>query len=223
VGKTAFSLQIAESLNGLRALYVSIESRAEMLVARRVCGLAGIEQKQLRAGNLTAEQREMLKSLISDYMAKNSNRLYFDDKSTTLGAVERSIATVRPDLIIVDHLGEIATSGDNKTLGLLENFEHLKQIAKRHNAAQIIIHTINADDATAKAEDEQPSFTSLGWAKDLRYKTDIFLGLYASKQTLDIPNLERRLLWVMKDREGSRYARINLRFDMLRQWFSDAQ
>ncbi len=235
VGKTAFVLQIAETISGNRfddkgnitkqgkkVLYVSTESKAHTLIARRVCGLAGIEQKQLRAGNLTQAQKDLLNEKIRDYMDLHSGNLFFDDVSVTVRDIERSVAAIEPEFIVVDHLGELVFENDNKTIGLLTGFDALKNIAKKHNAAQIVIHTISADESGMKTEDDIPSFNALGWAKDLRYKADIFLGLYPSKQNTGIVNLERRLLWILKDREGSRLAKIPLRFNTIQQWFTDA-
>lgn len=233
IGKTALCLQIAEtnSMNkfdeqgnlthkGRKVLYISTESKAHTLVARRACGLAGIQQKLLRSGGLSETQKQILGDKINEYMDLHSQNLFFDDRSVTADAIERSIATIKPELIVIDHLGELAITADNKTIGLLTEFDKLKNTAKKYGAAQIIIHTISADDAYAKGDDEIPNFNSLGWAKDLKYKADILLGLYPSKQA-ESNGTERRFLWVMKDREGARYSKVNLRFDTLKQWYTD--
>lgn len=223
VGKTALCLQIAETVSNQnkKVLYVSTESKAHTMVARRVCGLVGIPQKALRAGTLNDQQKDAMQKEIRDYMSRHSGTLYFDDVSYSAAAIERSIAQLRPDFIVVDYLGELSTTDDNKTLGLLSDFDVLKRAAKKYNAAQIVIHTISADDARAKDENEMPNFNSLGWAKDLKYKTDILLGLYQSKEPVDMIGIEKRHLWVIKDREGSRYSRVGLRFNAQQQWYTD--
>lgn len=219
-GKTALTLQMAEQLSQQhkKILYVSMESKAHTLVARRVCSNAGIEQKRLRKGDLTKEEKEELRKWISQYRAKCQS-LVFDDVSRDIASIERSIAHENPELVIVDHLGEMTSTNDNTTRGILENFSELKALAKKYDCAMVVIHTIAADDSKLE-DDEVPSLNALGWAKDLRYKTDILLSLYATDFKL-ANGSEQRNLWVLKDREGERFSKINLYFYPKKQWFSD--
>jgi replicative DNA helicase len=228
---TALALQIAEqtALQKLRVLYITLESNADAMVGRRVFGSLGIDGKFARSGVTDDATQERVEEAIRGYMSEYAGYLTFNEEAWTLPQIVQAIRHYGPDLVIVDHLGEMTAaenSRDNETQTLLKNLRGIKKAVKRANAACIVIHTMT-DDAlkivrTRKSDDKAPPLEgSLGWARDLRYIMDMGLCMVESVEHKGgIPLLV--YLWTMKDRESGNMKKVGMLYYKKEQVFKPA-
>lgn len=225
-GKTALAFELAEVAVecGYKVLYVTTESTAEGLILRRVCARVGIPMRLLRTGELDEQALERLRDGIAEWMAAYPGML-FDERASTAQGVIRSIRRHRPELVIVDHIGELKY-GDNKTIGIAENFEVIRYACRDIGAtflavAQIMLKT-----------DGRPQLQDIRWASgDLAEKADIVLLMYRpdlvlarhgtdeeARQAINSRSFPVPLeIWIRKDREGAVDILVEAMYDLKNQ------
>jgi KaiC/GvpD/RAD55 family RecA-like ATPase len=218
IGKTALMLQIAEetALHKLKVLYITLESTADTMVSRRVFGELGVDGKFARSGDIDDNTQDRIEEGIRGYMDKYAGYLIFNEEAWTVSALSQAVRNCKPDLVIVDYLGEMSTDDNenNETRILLKNLRGIKRISKRQDAAFIVIHSMT-DEAIKtirlrkKDHIAPPLEGSLGWARDLRYIMDIGLCMVES---VEVKNGEPKQIygWVMKDRGSGNSKRIGM-------------
>jgi hypothetical protein len=224
VGKTALALQLAEeqSKQGHKTLYVSLESGAssEHLIARRVLGKLGISPMDWRNGVLTGSQKEQINDEIDHYMRLHGENLMFEERVFSIEDLERKIASIHPQFMILDHLRKLP--GGTETKDILNNFYRLDAACRKVGVTSLIIHTITVDGGNQDYFLDPPSWDILGWAKDLRYEPDLVLAMFGkptNQQHTEDAIKAKRVVWLMKDRDGERFSQVYLTFDKQKQWF----
>lgn len=227
IGKTALMLQIAEATaqEKLKVLYVTLESKADTMVSRRVFGDLGIDGKFARSGDIDDSTEDQISEGIRTYMEKNSGYLIFNEDTWTVPSLSQAVRNSKPDLVIVDYLGEMSSDDNesNETRILLKNLRGIKRLAKRQDAAFVVIHSMT-DEAIKtirlrkKDHIAPPLEGSLGWARDLRYIMDIGLCLVES---VEIKNAEPKHVfgWVMKDRDSGNSKKVGMLYYKKNQTF----
>jgi replicative DNA helicase len=227
-GKTTLAYLLGEVavLLGKKVLYVSTESTGKMLVTRRMMGNLGISVKLLRKNELTELQIQDIQAHAYDYVLAYNGKYLFDDTSRTLSKVIRSMEQARPDLVILDHLGEMAYDNENKSIGMGENFSEMRAWCRDEGTALLCVHQI---DLTVT---ERPQLQHLRWARgDLSEKADIALMLYRPDLALARAGDEKDLAaaimnrtypvplegWIRKDRGGPVDVLIPMMYELKNQ------
>lgn len=242
-GKSALTLQICEqvALFGEVALYIGPESTNEQMVIRRVSGLSGVDyaNKKIRTASLTqTEEEALVNAITNDYQGKFGGRLKFNSKATTLQAVERAIRIHRPKICVIDQISQITDMPtSNATLNLLHNFTKLKAIGNRYGCAMVIVHAISPDEsrqffkknqkANSKTNGQpqknvRPDINAIPWASQMKFLADVILFLVPEvNQNIVHASILEILVWILKDRDGSRFVDTWFDYDLKKQWFTD--
>jgi replicative DNA helicase len=238
-GKSAWCLQICEqaAFSGRTALYMGLESTNEAMVVRRVASAAGVTSKAIRTGTLTQQEQDRLRDkIVNDYQGKYHGRLKFNSRATTLRAVERAIRRHRPAIAVVDQITQIEDApSTNPTQNMLRNFAELKRIANKYDCALIVVHAITAEESRAFFERNQkaitqnkaqknlmPDINAIPWASQMKFLADAILFLVPEvNQNLVKATLLRIFIWIMKDRDGQRFAPTRWEYNTIMQWWKD--
>lgn len=226
-GKTTWGLEqamIASHL-GYKTLYISTETSGVGIIRKITCGNLGISPKLLRKGEADDTVLQSLKDEANNLIGLHSGKLFFDSHSNTIRGIKASIARICPDLVMIDHLGELLYDGENRTIGIGENFTELGQYCKhRGGIALVVFHHIDI------SVTDRPTLNDLRWAKgDLSQKADIVITMFR-KDLVDAQDdpqgaiLARKTpvpveFWIRKDREGPRDVLCKSVYDLRLQKF----
>lgn len=177
IGKSAFSLQIAydQALQGKRVLFLSLEMTIEDMVERLFCHACNVNNTEvLRGGFSKYEQAfedfynklESLQFVLSDCIGKETEE------------IEAMIAkmSIKPDVIVVDHLNAIKSSGFNTKLDIDAYVDYLRTMTKKNNLVTILccqINRIGQDD-----KDKTPKLHDLKGSGNLEEAADIVILLH---------------------------------------------
>ena len=223
MGKTAAAYQIAEhnAEKGLKALYISPEMNKRQLWMRRVCGLAGVESRVYKAGKLTDEQKRQMADISGELVEKYGNRLtIIDTAPITMQDIWQAASEVRPDILIVDHMGLIYREHKNEVSELGELSWQGKVIAKQFNCASLFLYQINRD--AEKRDNKRPSMSDLRGSGEIEQNIDTCSFLYRDDYYEDpIPGQTvSKTEWIIdKNRDGARNVRVNLNYHLKKQAF----
>lgn len=233
IGKTAKTFQDGEHLSeqGEHVLFFSFEHSPRRLIARKIFASQGISMIKLRQGVLSAGERAALEKATDEWIHKHPT-FVIDNKARTITEMRRSIRQARPALIIVDdttHIYAEGKSAKSETAILLDTVTKLHDLANDSGGALVGIHHITAEEAMKMwpggkkpKQNIPPGLDALTWAKDIRYKVDLWLALVPDFQTNVMADHVKIIEWVMKDREGQRLGNsIELYFHKERQQFFD--
>lgn len=228
-GKTTLAWQLMEvaAILGYRTLYVATEGSRLSLLQKRICMNLGISVKLLRKGELTDLQKQDINSAVMDYLSTYTEKIFIDDKSRTTNQIIRSAEELKPDLLIVDTLGRVTYEGDNKTIGMGENFTALQDYVKDRDMAGLFLHHI---DLTVI---ERPQMKHLVWARgDLSAAADIVLLMYREDLALSRNDPDQAgtsikarqypvpvETWIRKDRDGNVDILCPAMYDLKSQMF----
>lgn len=224
-GKTTLAYQLAEvaAFQGFKVHYASTESTAEALVKKRAMSNLGVSSKLVRRGELSDLLRQDIIDELNRLSALYSGYLTFDDRSHDVDTLLRNTAKIRPNLLVVDHLGEFRYKGENKTIGIEENFTSIRRYCHDEGIAFLCIHQVDI------GVTDRPNLADLRWAKGgLSEKADIVLMMYrpdlANVRDGDEDKLKEAILlraqpvqveiWERKDRGGPVDVLIDTLFDL---------
>lgn len=226
VGKTALIWQISRfvAMKGYgKVLYVSTELSAEDLWARATSGLAKVSWAKIVSGEASDDEINRVKSISRDLTEQFRGRLWVDDSSDTLESIHYSVASIKPDFIVVDHLDEISMPKgvESKNIWLGEAFKYLRKLGKRYNAHVAVVHQLNR--SVDERTDHRPTLQDLRWSGDLEQKADAVYMIHREDVYLNEPvkaDVVPAELWVRKLRWGKRDVMIRMEFDLQAQFFS---
>jgi replicative DNA helicase len=109
VGKTTIALNIALNIasQSFKVLFMSLEMSKEELWAKVACSAAGVSWKDVRLQKVSYD--DIHKVLVSgeEMMMKLRDTLYIKDDIWDVPEIIATVMSVQPDLVIIDHLGEI--------------------------------------------------------------------------------------------------------------------
>ncbi len=223
MGKTAAAYQIAEynAEKGLKALYLSPEMNKRQLWMRRICGLAEIESRVYKAGKLTDEQKCLMAELSGELVEKYGNRLtIIDTTPLTMQDIWQAVSEVRPDILIVDHMGLISRERKNEVTELGDLSWQGKVIAKQFNCASLFLYQLSRD--SEKRDNHRPNMSDLRGSGEIEQNLDTCSFLYRDDYYEEpIPGQTvSKTEWIIdKNRDGARNVRVNLEYHLKKQMF----
>ena len=241
-GKSAWTEQLCEqtALYGDVALYIGPESTNKQMVVRRVGGLSGVDgaSKKIRAASLSqAEETKLVDTITNDYQGKYKGKLKFNSKATTIRQVENAIRRWKPRLCVIDQISQITDMPTtNATLNLLDNFRRLKALGNKYDCAMVVVHAISPEESRqffkrnqkagnnpSKAQKNTiPDINAIPWASQMKFLADVILFLVPEvNQKLANASKYEIIIWIMKDRDGSRFTDTWWDYDLKMQWFTD--
>jgi replicative DNA helicase len=184
MGKTAFSLNIAENVALAKQLPVavfSMEMGGAQLVQRMVGSLGRLDQSRLRTGNLTDDEWARL----TEAAERMENIPIHIDESSALNPLEvraraRRLARKHGQLglIVVDYLQLMSSTrdGENRATELSEISRSLKALAKELQCPVIALSQLNRD--LEKRTDKRPVMSDLRESGALEQDADVILFIY---------------------------------------------
>lgn len=207
MGKTALMLQIGKNvaLDSHVVLFCSLEMARLALWARMACGAAGYSWHDVRIGKVTDAARAEIKKHSDSLVAKLGNNFIIDDESRSVSAIHMAALQINPDLVIVDHLGEIDwhNPDESEVVWLGDAAKYLRtNIARRMQIPVVLIHQLNRE--VEKRHDKRPLLSDLRWSGELEQRADVVLMMYR-EDYYDITVSQTVVpteVWTRKDRQG---------------------
>jgi len=229
IGKTALLWQIARTSAkiGRKTLYISTESGGESLWIRACCGATRIDWRDVVTHKINADQLQTLREASENLVVEYGEFLLVDDKAKTLSAIHQSVSRVQPDFVVIDHLDEIEQPYElisNRTLWLGHAIYSLRNLAKTFNCHVAVVHQLSRE--VDKREDHKPVLSDLRWSGDIEQKADQVFMLHREDVYADIPKKMLNVpveIWQRKNRQGPRDEKVDLKYMLPDQWFTDAR
>ncbi len=225
MGKSTLAWQIARCVSAgkMRAFFFSLEMSTASLWAKAACGSLGIRWRDVRNGNATSSQIELITAKAAELMDLYGDRLLTDDQTNTSKTIWESAEIYRPDLIVVDHLRLVADRDDSEVQRLGIITQKLKDMAKAFNCAVLCLAQLNR--AVESKDNKRPQLSDLRDSGQIEENADLVLMMYRDDY-YDPPSAPKRYspteILVRKFRDDVNAQRIVLAFDTNEQWFYDA-
>lgn len=185
MGKTAFSLNLllnAAIWQKKSVVFFSLEMTSQSIVDRMLSTEAGISMSNIQKGLLTDDDY----TRIGESIAKLSEyNIYIDDESSTLPIIKSKLRKVivekwKVDLVIIDYLGLINTSGlryaGNRVQEVSELSRSLKELAKEIKAPVIALSQLSRENE--KRPDKKPMLSDLRDSWSIEQDADLVVFLY---------------------------------------------
>jgi replicative DNA helicase len=237
MGKTAFSLNIAENVainQGLPVAVFSMEMGASQLVMRMLCSVGRIDQQKVRTGRLGDEDWMRLMST----MQKMQDAQLFIDETPGLNPLElraraRRLARQHGQmgLIVIDYLQLMSGSssnGENRATEISEISRSLKALAKELKCPVIALSQLNRSLETRP--DKRPVMSDLRESGAIEQDADVILFIYRD-EVYDADSKDKGYAEIIigKQRNGPigkvrlTFLGQNTRFDNAAQNFSQSE
>jgi len=143
-GKTDWALQMATkiSISG-KVVYHTLEMTCDQLMQRIASRVCRVNSIRLRDKQLESEEQVRVTRAM-ELMAERC-RLRFDEaEQITADVVEEKILRYQPDVVFIDHLGLMDSTGrKNQWEAVADTTHRLKALAKRHNVAIVELVQLN--------------------------------------------------------------------------------
>lgn len=216
VGKTSLAMQIAwHNVNeGRPVLFVSLEMTGRELVARILCGLAGVDSRRLRSAALdSANLKKMQQAAVQ--VGGLPLRVWSPPMATAArirGVAKQAAATDGLDLLVVDYIGLVrpADSRRPRHEQIGEVSASLKALAKELSCPVLALCQLNRE-----ADGYEPRLSHLRDSGSIEQDADIVLFVHRD----DTDKSAARLI-VAKHRHGDTGS-IPLIWDAARTRYED--
>lgn len=179
MGKTAFSLQIAEHVSEeLPVLVFSLEMDAESLAMRQAASVGKVDLMKLRSGQLDDDDWQRLTYATAKLQ---SRKIFIDDRSgVSMNQIRaRARQTKRKHglgLIVVDYIGLIHGEGDNRVNVVSEISRGLKTMARELGVPVIALSQLNR--GVENRNDKRPMMSDLRESGSIEQDADVIMLLY---------------------------------------------
>jgi len=221
MGKTAFSLNIAENValqTGLPVAVFSMEMGGAQLVMRMIGSVGRLDQHKLRNGRLEDEDWQKM----TYALGKLNDAPLFIDESAALSSMDlRSRArrlfrqTGKLGLIVIDYLQLMSGNGraggnENRATEISEISRSLKSLAKELHVPVVALSQLNR--SLEQRPNKRPVMSDLRESGAIEQDADLILFIYRDEvYNSDSPDKGKAEIIVGKQRNGPVGA-INLAF-----------
>jgi replicative DNA helicase len=219
VGKTALAMQIGlhNARQGRPGLFVSLEMSRTELVARVLCGMAEVDNLQLRRGQVTASDVQKIEAAAAE--ARSIGCWIWDPPKATVSQIESmaKLAVLKHNIrwLVVDYIGLIGTGG--RRVDRREHIGHcsrtLKELSKELGIPVFILAQLNRE-----AANNVPGLEHLKESGDIEQDADVVLFVHKTTDW-DKQRDEYKLI-VAKHRHGEIGSK-DIEFDGKRTLFTD--
>ena len=219
MGKTTFAMNIAENVaikNPKPVLVFSLEMPSESLAMRMISSLGRIDQKKVRTGKLTNDDRPRLNQAV-DFLSETP--LFVDDtpalSPAELRARARRLAKSHGGLglIVIDYLQLMQIPGsktENRVSEISEISRSLKALAKEMDVPVIALSQLNR--GLEQRTDKRPIMSDLRESGAIEQDADIIMFVYRDEvYNENTPNKGIAEIIIAKHRNGP-IGKINLTF-----------
>jgi replicative DNA helicase len=227
MGKTALCSVIGRNVafSGKRVFFFSLEMQRMQLWGRMICGHVGYRWRDVRVGNIDDAGRDKIRKFSEKVQAKMGTNFTVFDDLFSVSEIVQACVTGKPDLVIIDHLGEVHWDNPNdsevrwygEAVKLFRTY-----IAKRLNIPVIIVHQLSRA-VEERTHDKRPILKDLKWSGEIEQRSDVVMFLYREDYYLTNIEIESKIvpaeLLVRKNRQGDARATIMLEYDLSKQDF----
>lgn len=180
MGKSAFALELTKRVaqQGSPVGFMSLEMGHESLALRLLTSCTEIDGKDLRAGNFSDEQMEM----ISDYAGTLSNLpIYFDDNSyvTAESLRIKAMAMKRNhniEMLVIDYLQLMTGTNDSRERDIAEVSRMCKVISKELDIPVVALAQLNR--GVEMRDNKRPRLSDLRESGAIEQDADAVMFLY---------------------------------------------
>lgn len=219
IGKTSLAMQIGiHNANKVRnGLFISMEMTRRELVGRVLCGMAEVDSKRLRTGEIT--MGEISRIEVATQKLSSLGCWIWDPPRATMSQIlsTAKLALLRHGIrwLVVDYIGLISTGG--RRADRREHIGHcsrsLKELAKELKIPVFILAQLNREAAAS-----EPGLEHLKESGDIEQDADVVMFIH-KEQNKDT-RLEEHKLIVAKHRHG-RTGKVAMAFNGAATTFSD--
>ena len=177
MGKTALALWMAWNVArvGIPVMIFSLEMTADELSMRWIAGLTGIELETMNAG--TVDHNDVSR-MVASQVDIDALPITIEDRPglslQEIHGLARQFIRGKPRaLVIIDHLGLVATPGREDASRVERTADvsnGLKALAKRLNQPVLALAQLNR--ANEQRDDKRPQLSDLRWAGELEQDAD---------------------------------------------------
>lgn len=209
MGKTAFSLNIAENVAVEQQLPVavfSMEMGATQLAQRSLCSIGRLDQQRLRTGRLTDDDWGRLTTAIQ----KMQDAQMFIDETPALNPMELRSRARRLSrecgqlgLIVIDYIQLMSGSGggENRATEISEISRSLKGLAKELKCPVIALSQLNR--SLEQRPNKRPIMSDLRESGAIEQDADVILFIYRDEvYNPDTPDKGSAEIIIGKQRNG---------------------
>ncbi len=226
MGKTARALQIARNVaeSGKKVLFFSLEMSAVSLWARIACPLVNVTWRDVLANRLHTDVQNNLKQKSAEIAGRLKNNLIVIDTRQTSESIWRTVSTIHPDLVVIDHLRFVkdVLKGENENKRQGKICEALHDLAKAYDLAVLLLVQLNRGVESRGTNDKRPQLADMRDSGEIEETADnvlmIYRDSYYNPPTVATPK-DPTELWIRKFRNGPSGGKINLLFDKQSEWF----
>lgn len=231
VGKTAFALNVAANVaykSKEPVAFFSLEMPAEQLVSRAISSMGGIDNNQLRTG-------EIIKTNLNRYHAAADRvsqcNLYFDDGAgIKINDIVAKCRRLKQEhglcLIVIDYLQLIASSGrnDSRQQEVSDISRQLKALARELEVPLIALSQLSR--SIEKREDKRPLMSDLRESGAIEQDADIIAFVhredYQKTENGEVQNAGPVKIIISKHRNGA-LGEVELLFEKNFSRFSNME
>jgi len=210
-GKSAFVMQIAMDLasQGHHVLFLSLEMDTIAVLERALIQTTKINNTDLLHGKIKQYDKQW-----DDFVSKSKNieLVLSDSIGKTWEEIDQHInqLSVKPKVIIIDHIHEIKKSGQDER-GMIDQYlRKFKEMAIRHNFAGILCAQINRT-SQSDSKDKRPYLHQIKSSGYLEESADFGILLHYPYQLRLSKDENEFYVYVDKNRNG-RTGQIKLKF-----------
>lgn len=223
VGKTVAGCNIAAHVaaGGSPVLFVTLEMTRREIAARILAARSGVTVQAMRAGTNERDDWDQMNTAVA---ASASWKLFIDDTPAVSVAYVRAKArriqrTHGLGLVVIDYLGLMRGTGDNRAQEVGSISRGLKALAKELKVPVIALSQLNR--ASEGRLDRKPTLADLRDSGEIEQDADIVAMLHRESMHRDAPELEGLAqLLIRKNRNGPT-GECLLALDGPRMRFSD--
>ena len=184
MGKTAFSLNILDNVAMVQRKpvgYFSLEMSADQLGQRMICSRAGVSLEDIKRGNITQEQLNILSRTAQRFT--KAPIVMNDDGGISIGQLMSIARRWKKEMdiscLIIDYIQLITGSGKNsnsRNEEVSEISRNLKRLAKELDIPIIALSQLSR--AVESRNDKTPMLSDLRESGSLEQDADIVMFLY---------------------------------------------
>lgn len=215
VGKTLFACNVADNVasRGKSVLFFTLEMTRREIGMRMLSARSSVSMHAMRSGTkVDADWNRMTDALPNIA----SHRLWIDDKPAITPGYARARArrvqrTAGLDLIVIDYLGLMAGSGDNRTQQIGSLSRDLKALAKELNVPIIVLAQLNR--GVEGRTDKRPVLSDLRDSGEIEQDADIVAMLHRESLYSSAPEWHDFAELLLRKNRNGPLGEIGMRYD----------
>ena len=229
MGKTAFAWQVIRSAasGGKKIIFFSLEMSAVSIWARAACPAVDVAWRDVLGKNIADSKIAELKDVANELGERYKNTIYIDDTPKTTDDVWRIVASMKPDLFVVDHirfLRDVYGVNEVQRLGYIA--QRLRDIAKASDVPAFAVAQLSRSPEARTGADRRPVLADLRDSGQIEENADVILMMYRDDYYNPTPEsiasqTSLTEIWVRKFRDGPANQCIKMEFDKQNEWFNE--